>query len=728
MKKLILLFLAISVMGLHFVSSAQKEITLTNIWKDYIFIPKSVPGFASMPHSDYYTTVDLAGIHQFSFETGKEVKMLLSNQMLETASQKKLYMSKLSDYSFDNSETKILLAFDEEYIYRRSTCAYYYVYDLKNNTLTQVSNTDAGKISFADFSADGTKVAFVRDYNLYYYDLANQKEVQITTDGKENHILNGFADWVHEEELSMSQCFYWSPDGLKIAFLRFDESDVKQFSMTMWGELYPEEYTYKYPKAGEDNSLVDIYVYDLQTAQTQKIDFPREDCYYPRVYWLSNSTDLMVLKLNRLQNQLDFYRCNITDHSRNIVLTDKNDAWLEISEDYYFLEDNKTVIFTSERDGYNHIYKAEFGEDPVQLTSGNYEVKNICTIDFQKKLIYYLSNESHVLNQDLYVVNFDGKKKKLLTDGTGWNTPTFNSNAHFYCNNYSNATTAPIYTVHNSAGKLLYTLEDNEEFMQRAKEYGFSKKELFSFTTDEGIELNGWMIKPLRFNPNQKYPVLMYVYGGPGSQEVSNAYYRGNDHAWYQMLAQKGYIVVCVDGRGTAGRGDAFKKVIYKQMGKFEAIDQIATAHYLQTLPYVDKDRIGIWGWSFGGYLSSLAMFKGEGVFKMAMAVAPVTNWRYYDNIYTERFLQKPQDNPEGYDDNSPCFFANKLEGNYLLIHGTGDDNVHFQNSMDLVTQLNKAEKQYEQFFYPNKNHFIYGGNTRFQLYTKLTNFLLKNL
>lgn len=720
--------MGIFVIAFNFVSPAQKEITLANIWKDYIFIPKSVPGFASMPHSDYYTTQDLAGIHQYSFETGKEVKMLLSNQMLKTASQKKLYMAKLSDYSFDYSETKILLAFEEEYIYRRSTCAYYYVYDLKNNTLTQVSSKEAGKISFADFSADGSKVAFVRDYNLYYYDLTNQKEVQITTDGKENHILNGFADWVHEEELSMSQCFYWSPDGTKIAFLRFDESDVKQFSMTMWGKLYPEEYTYKYPKAGEDNSLVDIYVYDLVTAQSQKIDFPREDCYYPRLYWLSNSTDLMVLKLNRLQNQLDFYRCNIADHSRNIVLTDKNDAWLEISEDYYFLEDNKTVIFTSERDGYNHIYKAEFGKDPVQLTSGNYEVKNICAIDFQKKLIYYLSNESHVLNQDLYVVSFDGKKKKMLTDGTGWNTPTFNSNAHFYCNNYSNATTAPIYTVHNSTGKLLYTLEDNEEFMQRTKEYGFSKKELFSFTTDEGIELNGWMIKPLRFSPDKKYPVLMYVYGGPGSQEVSNAYYRGNDHAWYQMLAQKGYIVVCVDGRGTAGRGDAFKKVIYKQMGKLEAIDQIATAHYLQSLPYVDENRIGIWGWSFGGYLSSLSMFKGEGVFKMAMAVAPVTNWRYYDNIYTERFLQKPQDNPEGYDDNSPCFFADKLEGNYLLIHGTGDDNVHFQNSMDLVTQLNKAEKQYEQFFYPNKNHFIYGGNTRLQLYTKLTNFLLKNL
>ncbi|MBO7630035.1 MAG: S9 family peptidase, partial [Bacteroidales bacterium] len=375
-------------------------------------------------------------------------------------------------------------------------------------------------------------------------------------------------------------------------------------------------------------------------------------------------------------------------------------------------------------------YKAEFGKEPVQLTSGEFEVKQIAAIDFPKKTIYYLSNESEVLNQDLYSINFDGKKKRMLTDGTGWNTPTFNSNAHYYCNMYSNSNTPPIYTLHNNIGKKLRTIEDNAKFKERISEYGFAKKEHFSFTTDEGISLNGWMIKPADFSQNsgKKYPVLMYVYGGPGSQEVTNSYFRGNDHAWYQMLAQKGYIVVCVDGRGTASRGDAFKKVIYKQMGKYEAIDQIATANYLKTLPYVDGDRIGIWGWSFGGYLSSLAMFKGKGVFKMAMSVAPVTNWRYYDNIYTERFLQKPQDNPEGYDDNAPCFSAKDLQGAYLLVHGTADDNVHFQNAMDLVTQLNKAGKQYEQFFYPNKNHFIYGGNTRYQLYTKLTDFLLKNL
>ncbi|HPT51936.1 MAG TPA: prolyl oligopeptidase family serine peptidase, partial [Bacteroidales bacterium] len=386
------------------------------------------------------------------------------------------------------------------------------------------------------------------------------------------------------------------------------------------------------------------------------------------------------------------------------------------------------IIFTSERDGYNHIYRAEFGKEPIQLTSGEMEVFGICAIDFDKQRIYYVSNESAPLNKDLYSIDFNGKKKKMLTDGTGWNTPTFNSNAHYYCNNYSNSNTPPIYTLHDCNGKVIDTLEDNAHFREVLKEYGFVPKEHFSFVSKDHITLNGWMIKPQSFNPDKKYPVLMYVYGGPGSQEVNNSYFRSYDHAWYQMLAQKGYMVVCVDGRGTAGRGDAFEKVIYKQMGKYETIDQIATAEYLQTLPYVDKERIGIWGWSFGGYLSSLAMFKGNGIFKMAMSVAPVTNWRYYDNIYTERFLQRPQDNPEGYDDNAPCFFANQLKGNYLLVHGTADDNVHFQNSMSLVTQLNQYEKQYEQFFYPNKNHFIYGGNTRYHLYVKLTDFLLKNL
>lgn len=707
---------------------AQKEITLQDIWQAYKFMPKSVPGFHSMPNSDFYSVKEKETIEKHSFATGEKVADVLTEEQLRQASGGKLSLKDLDDYVFDAACSKMLLAFDLESIFRRSTAANYYVFDLQRQTVMPIAEPAKGKQSFAEFSADGSKVAFVRDYNLYYFDLAKEKEHQVTFDGKENNIRNGFADWVYEEELSLSKCFYWSPDGSRLAYLRFDESAVKEFSMTMWGDLYPEEYKYKYPKAGEDNSVVDIYVYDVNKDISQKLDFPREDCYYPRLYWLSNSVDLVVLKLNRLQNQLDFYRYHVPTNQKEIVLTDKNDCWIEESDEHYFLSDNKTFIFTSERDGFNHIYKTEFGKTPVQLTKGNFEVKGIAAVDAEKKLIYYLSNESGVLNQDLYVMDFEGKMKKRLTEGTGWSKVTFNSNAHFYCQNYSMANTPNVYTLHSADGQWLYTIEDNADCKVRLQEYGFTPKEFFSFETKSGVSLNGWMLKPSDFDPTKKYPVLMYVYGGPGSQEVNNQYFRCNDFAWYQFLSQHGYLVVCVDGRGTSGRGDAFKKVIYKQMGKFEAIDQIESAQYLKTLSFVDSNRVGIWGWSFGGYLSTLSLFKGQGTFKMAMAVAPVTNWRYYDNIYTERFLQKPQDNPDGYDDNSPCFFAKDFEGAFLLVHGTGDDNVHFQNSMDLVTQLNKAGKQYDQFFYPNKNHFIYGGNTRLHLYTKLTRFLFDNL
>lgn len=709
---------------------AQKEITLQGIWKDYTFYPRGIRGFESMPNSDYYTVVDASSISKFSFQTGEKVGEVVSAEDLRSASNGEITLRDIDEYVFDGACHKLLISTEGESIYRRSMASFYYVYDLQTKKMQSVSDKSKGKLNFADFSEDGSKVVFVRDYNLFYVDLSNGKEVQITFDGKENAIRNGWADWVYEEELSQSKYYAWSPDGKKIAYYRFDESNVKEFSMTMWGGLYPEEYRYKYPKAGEDNSLVDIYVYDLETGKSERVGFEREDCYYPRMYWLSNSQDLVVLKLNRLQNRLDFYRYNTLSKQMDVVLTDENACWIDITDNYYFLDDNKTVIFLSERDGFRHIYRAEFGQQPVQLTHGQYEVAEISAIDFPKKTIYYLSNETDVPNQDLYSINFDGKKKRMLTDGTGWNNPTFNSNAHYYCNQYSNANTPSVYTLHDASGKKLYTIEDNAKCRQVMADYGYAKKEMFTFTTSEGVLLHGWMLKPANFNSNtsHKYPVLMYVYGGPETPQVLNSFSNPFDLAWYQMLAQKGYIVVCVDGRGTGRKGDAFTKVIYKQMGKCEAKDQIETAQYLKTLPYVDGDRIGIWGWSFGGYLSALSLFKGEGVFKMAMSVAPVTNWRYYDNIYTERFLQKPQDNPSGYDDNSPCFFADKMQGNFLLIHGTADDNVHFQNSMDLVTQLNKAEKQYEQFFYPNKNHSIYGGNTRYHLYVKLTDFVLKNL
>lgn len=709
--------------------SQNKEITIEDIWKKYLFNPTGVSGFTPMPQGDYYSVINKDGIASHSFQTGEKQRPILSKEALEKASNNALSIKDIRIYKLSNDEQRLLIGTAYESIYRRSFKAFYYVYDLTNNSITPLSDTAKGKQSFADFSPDGTKVAFVRDNNLYLVDLISKKEIAITNDGKFNHIINAMADWVYEEELSMAQAFSWSPNGKHIAFLRFDESRVKEFSMTMWGDLYPEEYRYKYPKAGEDNSLVDVFVYELNSGKKTRIDMGDNDnIYIPRTYWLPNSNELIVLKMNRHQNKLEFYAYNLQNNSKRLVYNDENDAWLEVSDDYHFLNDNKSMIVTSERNGYNHIYKVTFGGKIEALTSGKWEVNTICAIDEKKQYIYYLSNESNVLNRDLYRINFKGKNKKMLSNGKGWNIPTFNPTASYYRNVYSDANTPPVYTLNDHTGKELRMLQDNKTLKERIKEYNFSPKEIFTISISEDVELNAWMIKPQNFDPNKKYPVLMYVYGGPGSQEVNNSFFRSLDFAWYQMLAQKGYIIVCVDNRGTAGKGDAFKKVIYKQMGKYESEDQIAAANYLKTLPYIDGNRIGIWGWSFGGYLSSLSIMKSENVFKMAMAVAPVTTWRYYDNIYTERFLQTPQENSNGYDENSPITYAANLKGSYLLVHGMVDDNVHFQNAVDLVTALNEAGIQYEQFFYPNKNHFIVGGYTRLHLYIKLTDFILKNL
>ena len=715
--------------GVSSLFAQKKDITLEDIWKNNTFRPYSVSGFSTLPNSDYYSVTTQDGIDKYSFATGEKITTILTNEDLQAASNNTLTVKNIHKYHFDKEENQVLMATSLEYIYRRSTKAFYYVYDIKSKTIQLLSDTAKGKQSFAAFSSDGKQIAFVRENNLFVKNLENNQEIQITTDGLDRHIINGMADWVYEEELDMSQAFTWSPDGKKIAWLRFDEQRVKEFSMTMWGELYPTEHKFKYPKAGEDNSLVDVYMYDFSSGQKIKLNLgDNSNCYFPRVYWLPNATELIALKLNRQQNKLEFYRYNTLTQKQDVVYTDENPYWLDVTDQYYFLEDNQTMIVTSERNGFNHIYQVYFGGKITPLTSGNWEVAEISAIDMKNKLIYYLSNESDLLNRDLYCIDFNGKKKQLLTSGKGWNTPTFSPTTRYYHNVYSDLNTPPVHTICNNKGKEIRLLNDNSNYKETTKEYGFSQRELFSFTTEENTLLYGWMLKPADFDASKKYPVLMYVYGGPGSQEVKNCFFSAYNLAWYQLLAQKGYIIVCVDGRGTATRGDAFKKSIYKQLGKLETIDQIHAANYLKSLSYVDGSRIGIWGWSFGGYLSSLALMQGNDVFKMAIAVAPVTTWRYYDNIYTERFLLTPQENPTGYDENSPITHVEKLNGNYLLVHGTADDNVHFQNAIDLVTALNKAEKQYEQWFYPNKDHGIYGGNTRYHLYVKMTEFVLRGL
>ena len=726
MKKILLFLFLLAIAMISF--GQDKKITIERIWDDYYFYPRGVAGYTAMPKSDYYTVVKRGGIERYSFATGDKIDLLVSNEELERLSGGAVNMGKVSSYEFTSDESKIVFAIDEESIWRRSTLAYYYVYDIAQKTLTLVADTNT-KLHFAVLTEDGTKVLFARDCDLFYQDMATGRITQITRDGKPNAILNGYADWVYEEELDMSRAASWSPDGTKIAFLRFDESRVKEYNFALYDELYPTDFKYKYPKAGEDNSLVDVYIYDVANGNLSRVDLgDNTNCYFPRVYWMPNSRDAIILKLNRHQDQLDFIRYNTATKQQDIVYTDKNDKWLDVTDNYYFLKDGKTMIVTSERDGFNHIYKVTLGEGLQQLTSGNWEVNEIQYVNEDKKLIYYLSNESGVLNRDLYSITFDGKKKTMLSSGDGWNQPSFSPNGHFYRNQYSNLNTLPVYTIRDAKGKELRVLNDNKHVKETMDKYGFVQREIIHFTTDDGTELYGWMMKPANFNPNKRYPVMMTCYGGPGSQQVMNAYSSAQDLAFYQMLAQHGYICVCVDGRGTATRGDAFKKVIYQQMGKYEAIDQIAAANWLKKQSYVDGDRIGIWGWSFGGYLSALSLFRGDGAFKMAISVAPVTNWRYYDNIYTERFMRNPQENPDGYDLNSPTTYAKDLKGSYLLIHGTADDNVHFQNAMELVKALNEAGVEYDQFFFPNKNHFIMGGNTRTYLYNKLAKYILEHL
>ncbi|MBO7647876.1 MAG: DPP IV N-terminal domain-containing protein, partial [Bacteroidales bacterium] len=528
---LLLLAFAMTVFG------QDKKITVERIWNDYYFYPRGVAGYTAMPKSDYYTVVKRGGIERYSFATGEMVDMLLSNADLTRLSDGTVNMGSVSSYKFTSDESKIVLAIDEESIWRRSTLAYYYVYDIAAQTLTRVAGTET-KLHFAELTEDGTKVLFARDCDLFYQDMATGKITQITHDGQPNAILNGYADWVYEEELDMSGAASWSPDGTKIAFLRFDESRVKEYNFALYDDLYPTDFKYKYPKAGEDNSLVDVCIYDVATGSLTKVDLgDNTNCYFPRVYWMPNSRDAIILKLNRHQNRLDFIRYNTVTKQQDVVYTDENDKWLDVTDNYYFLKDGQTMIVTSERDGFNHIYKVTLGGGLQQLTSGNWEVNEIQYVSEDKKLIYYLSNESGVLNRDLYVINFDGKKKKLLSKGDGWASTEFSPNGNYYRLQYSDLNTLPKYTINDRTGKELRVLNDNHNVQETMDKFGFVKREIIHFTTDDGTELYGWMMKPANFDPNKRYPVMMNCYGGPGSQQVMNAYSGAQDLAFYQMLA-----------------------------------------------------------------------------------------------------------------------------------------------------------------------------------------------
>lgn len=702
----------------------KKKITLSDIWIEYKFYPAPIEQFRWMKEDKFYTGLS-GGNQLFKYNVlDKNFKELL----LDASKFPSPFPQKIQDYEFSNDERFLLLKSKVTPIYRHSSKEVVTLLDLKTNNFFNIY--DGKQVSHATLSPNNQKVAFVYENNLFVQDINSKEVTRITKDGEKNKIIYGFCDWVYEEEFSFTKAFEWSPDGKKIAFYRFDESQVPEFSMDIYGELYPKQERFKYPKAGEKNSEISIYVYDLESQTLTPMDLGSEkDIYIPRIRWTHSSEQLAILRMNRLQNHVEVLLCNTGDGSHKTILTEKSDTYIEVT-DYmlFFLENGKEFLWTSEKDGYNHIYHYDLnGKLLRQITSGNFEVQEILGVDNKKQMIYYLSSEVTPLEKHFYQIGFNGKNKKRLSLEPGSHSITISSSFNYYIDTYSQMGVPPVTKLMSIEGKFIKEIENNKDLKERLETYEISKPEFFKFKTSEGVELNGWMIKPINFDENKKYPVLMYCYGGPGHQTVINKY-NGTDYFWYQMLASQGYIIVSIDNRGTGGRGAAFKKVTYKQLGKLECIDQIEGAKYLGSLQYVDKTRIGIWGWSFGGYLTSLCLTKGNEYFKAGIAVAPVTNWRYYDTIYTERYLQRPQDNPSGYDDNSPINFADKLKGKYLIIHGTADDNVHFQNAMEMVDALIKNNKQFEQFFYPNKNHGIYGGVTRYHLYTQLTRFIISNI
>ena len=672
-----------------------------------------------MNDGEFYTQIkngeEGQEIIKYSFKNGKRVVRLFKSSDFK--------IKRINSYSLSNDDRLMLLATETESIYRYSKKAIYYVFNIQNNKIKKLSDN---KVRYPTFSPDGTKVAFVFENNLYIKDITNGKENQITFDGKKNNIINGASDWVYEEEFKLVRGFEWSGDSRTIAFYKFDESHVKEFSMDKFnGNLYPTQEVFKYPKAGEANSTVSVYLYNIDDDE-KKLIYTEEDYeYIPRIKWSNDPNILTMIGLNRHQNKLDFIVVDSKDGSNRVLFTEEDKYYIDINDNLTFLPNN-FFIWTSEKKGYNHIYLKGLDGSEEQITSGSWEVTSFYGLDSDKMEIFFSSTEDGSINRSIYCLDLESGKRKKLSTQIGTNSAKFSNGLKYYINTYSNANTPPIFTLHKADGSLIKTIEDNTEFQNKLEEYNISEKEFITIYTDNA-DLNAWIIKPPNFDDNKKYPLFMFLYGGPGSQKVLNRY-EGNNFYWYQMLAQKGYVIACVDNRGTGGKGAEFKKMTYKELGKYETIDQIDAAKYFGSLNYIDEKRIGIQGWSYGGYMSSLAITKGADVFNLAVAVAPVTNWRYYDNIYTERYMQTPQENPSGYDENSPINHVEKLKGKYLLIHGTADDNVHVQNTYEMSSALVRANKQFDLFVYPDKNHGIYGKNTRYHLYKKITNFILENL
>jgi len=728
-------FFALAMFAFATISLFAQNISLDDVVY-YRYMPRRISGLRPMADGESYSRISDDGtkILRCSYKTGEVTETLFD---LATARGKKL--TSFSDYIISPDGKNILIGTNQQAIYRRSATATYYIYNVRNRTLEPLSKKgDLQEVP--KFSPDGTMIAFIRDNNIFLVKLLfNNAESQITTDGQFNHIINGKPDWVYEEEFEYNCAYDFSSDSQMLAWVRFDETNVRTFAFQYFKgtapemtdyQLYPGVYEYKYPKAGERNSKVSVHSFDIKSRVTRQLNVPTDsNTYIPRIQFTGEADKLAVLTLNRHQNQCDIYMVNPRSGIAKLAVRETSDKYIETSFLHHIDFSGRQFVLLSERDGFAHLYLYTSGGQLIrQLTHGQFVVTDYYGTDAAGQNFYYASNEGSPLEQYIYVVDAKGKRTKL-TNNKGFNEATFSDGCKYFVNTFSDLNTPTITALYSASGKQIRVLEDNAALRDAYAKLNIAKPELFSFTTSEGVQLNGWMVKPASFDVNKKYPVLMYQYSGPGNQQVHNSWDNGNARGliWEHRLAQKGYIVVCVDGRGTGGRGADFQKCTYMTMGDKESKDQVETALYLGSLPYIDKDRIAIWGWSFGGFNTIMSMTEGRPVFRCGVAVAPVTDWRFYDSAYTERYMRTPQENPDGYDI-SPLHRFQKLHGDLLICHGLADDNVHFQNTAELAEQLTQANIQFEMQTYTNRNHGIFGGNTRRHLFTRIENFLDKHL
>ena len=705
----------------------SQELTVEKIWKNKEFSEASIDGFKSMNDGEHFTKISenegktIISKHSFSDYKGKGEEILLLSTLKINGKT-----IEIDDYEFNQDETKLLFSSERKPIYRRSFTATFYLFDLKTKSLQSLDDQHKPQ-TLAEYSPDGTKVSYIFDNNLFLKDLSNGEIKQITYDGEKNNIINGTTDWVYEEEFAITKGYNWSPDSKNIAFLRFDESKVKEFTMTYYKDLYPTQYNFKYPKAGEDNSKITCHIHSIAKNESKQVSIGDYE-YIPRLKWSNTENKLILQTLNRHQNQLRYHLIDLNENTfiSKIFFEENATTYVEIDDNLLILSDGKTILRTSEADGFNHIYQLGFDGKTTQITKGNWDVVEFLGINEKTKTLYYTSVENGTINKGIYKIGLNGKTKKLISSSEGTNDAEFSNGMHYFIKTYSDANTPNIISLCNENGKELNILENNSSLATKLKFHSISPKK---FIKIKGVEkdLNAWIIYPPKFDSTKTYPLFLTVYCGPSHNTVLNSF-DGNDYMYHQLLAQKGYIIVSVDTRGTMYRGAAFKKSTYLQLGKLETEDVIAVGKELGKLKYVNSKRIGIQGWSFGGFMASLAMTKGAEIFKTGIAVAPVTNWKYYDNIYTERYMRTPEENQIGYESNSPINFVNQLKGKYLLIHGSGDDNVHYQNTMEMINSLVKEDRQFEMFIYPNKNHGIYGGNTRNHLFNMMLNFTIDNL